>query len=82
MTNSDYKKLKPILDDKAFEPLDEEEREIMESVERGEWVPVSPEERKRLSAMLFEAARNSIAAREMVSVEFKKNRLRFNKRRS
>ena len=40
--------------------IDDEEREIIESLNRGEWSPVSDEEHVRIVAMLQEAARNTL----------------------
>lgn len=42
----------------AFEPLDEEERELMESIERDEWTPVANFEEEKEKAM--QSARNTI----------------------
>ena len=38
--------------------IDDEEREIIESLNRGEWSPVSDEEYARIATMLYNAARN------------------------
>jgi predicted DNA binding CopG/RHH family protein len=43
---------------KAFEPLDKEEKEIMESLENGEWKPVKNFEEEKSKAVL--AARNTL----------------------
>ncbi len=40
--------------------IDDEEREIIESLNRGEWYPVSDEEYVRIVAMLQDAARNTL----------------------
>lgn len=38
-------------DEKAFEPLDEEERELMASIERDEWQPVKNMEQAKAEAV-------------------------------
>ncbi len=43
---------------KIFEPLDNEEKELMESIERNEWQPVSNFEEEKEKAMA--AARNTL----------------------
>ena len=43
---------------KIFKPLDQEEKDLMESVERGEWQPVKNITEEKEKAML--AARNSL----------------------
>jgi predicted DNA binding CopG/RHH family protein len=43
---------------KNFEPLDEEEKDIMESIEKEEWKPVKNFEREKKSAI--QAARNTL----------------------
>ena len=43
---------------KIFEPLDKEERDLMESIDRGEWQPVSNIEEEKEKAMT--AARNTL----------------------
>ena len=62
---------------KAFEPFDEEERELMEAEERGEFKPVSKEEFERLSKLLKEAAETSIASRKMISIKVPEADLRL-----
>lgn len=47
-------------DPKIFEPLDEEEAEIMAERERGEWMPVSKEEFARRKVEHEAAARNTL----------------------
>ncbi len=42
----------------AFVPLDEEERELMESIERDEWVPVKDFKTEQQKAV--QAARNTL----------------------
>lgn len=43
---------------KAFKPIDQEEKDLMESVERDEWKPVKNLDRERKKAV--EAARNTL----------------------
>ncbi|MDY7033396.1 MAG: antitoxin [Thermodesulfobacteriota bacterium] len=43
---------------KAFEPIDEEERDLMESIEKDEWRSVEYSEKEREKAMA--AARNTL----------------------
>ncbi len=43
---------------KAFEPIDTEEREILESLEKGEWKPVKNFEKEKEKAVT--AARNTL----------------------
>lgn len=51
---------------KAFEPLDEEEKELMESIDRDEWEPVSDLEEQKLKAM--EAARNTLKKNRRINL--------------
>ena len=46
------------LDKKAFEPLDEEESDLMKSLEDGEWRPVKDFKQQKKAAI--EAARNTL----------------------
>lgn len=46
------------MDKKAFKPLDQEEKDLMESIERDEWQPVRDFDRERKKAV--EAARNTL----------------------
>ncbi len=46
------------LNKKAFEPLDQEEKELLESLENGEWVPVKNIEAEKKKAVA--AARNTL----------------------
>lgn len=46
------------LNKKAFLPLDQEEKELMESIERGEWQPINNFEEVKEKAMV--AARNTL----------------------
>ena len=43
---------------KAFEPIDNEEREILESLEKGDWKPVKDFKNQREKAVI--AARNTL----------------------
>ena len=43
-----------------YDYIDDEEREIIESLNRGEWSPVSDEEYVRIVTMLKAAARNAL----------------------
>lgn len=43
---------------KAFEPIDNEEREILESLEKGDWKPVKNFEKEKAKAVT--AARNTL----------------------
>ena len=43
---------------KAFEPIDQEERDLMESIERDDWQPVKDLDQEREKAMA--AARNTL----------------------
>lgn len=43
---------------KAFKPLDKEEKDLMESIERGEWTPVKDFEKEKRKAIA--AARNTL----------------------
>jgi predicted DNA binding CopG/RHH family protein len=46
------------MDKKAFKPLDQEEKDLMESIERDEWQPVRDFDRERKK--MVEAARNTL----------------------
>jgi len=46
------------INEKIFKPLDQEEKDLMESVERGEWQPVKNITEEKEKAML--AARNTL----------------------
>ncbi|MCX6583993.1 MAG: hypothetical protein NT166_27785 [Candidatus Aminicenantes bacterium] len=43
---------------KNFQPLDQEEKDLMESIEKGEWQPVKNLEREKKAAI--QAARNPL----------------------
>ncbi len=55
---------------KAFEPIDEEEKELMASIERGEWRPVTNFEQEKAVAM--KAARNTIKKMKLDNPPHKK----------
>lgn len=46
------------INENAFRPIDQEEKDLMESIERNEWQPVRNFDRERKKAM--EAARNTL----------------------
>jgi predicted DNA binding CopG/RHH family protein len=46
------------MDKKAFKPLDQEEKDLMESIERDEWQPVRDFDRERKKVV--ESARNTL----------------------
>lgn len=46
------------LNKKAFEPIDQEEKDLMESIERGEWQQVNNFDQEKETAMT--AARNTL----------------------
>jgi predicted DNA binding CopG/RHH family protein len=50
-------------DKKAFEPLDEEERELMEALERNEFVPMGNQEERK--ALHMQAAKNTLKKRQL-----------------
>ena len=62
---------------RKFEFFDEEEKELIESIERGEWRPVPDEEFQRMKKILIEAAKNSKAARQMISIKVREADLSF-----
>ena len=47
-----------LMDKKAFKPIDQEEKDLMESIERDEWQPVKNFDRERKKAI--EAARSTL----------------------
>lgn len=49
--------------------LDEEEKEILEAYEKGKLKPVPREEFEIFKKQLIQAAKNSIAARKMISIK-------------
>jgi len=44
--------------DKAFDPIDKEEKKLMESIERDEWIPVKNIKQEKEKAII--AARNTL----------------------
>jgi predicted DNA binding CopG/RHH family protein len=64
----------------AFEPLDKEEKELMDMEERGEFREVSPERFAQLKKELVETAKNSVEARRMISIKIRESDLEFLKR--
>jgi predicted DNA binding CopG/RHH family protein len=59
------RKSRPFID----EPLDDEEREIMEAERAGKLKPIPRKEFEALKKKLIQAAKNSIAARKMISIK-------------
>ena len=51
----------------AFVPLDEEERELMESIERDEWVPVKDFKTEQQKAV--QAARNTLKKDKRINLQ-------------
>ncbi len=51
---------------KAFEPMDEEERLLMEAHERGDYLPVTGKKLEYLQKLFLTAAKNTRKAREHV----------------
>ena len=51
---------------KAFQPLDEEEKELMESIDRDEWKSVNDLEQQKQKAM--EAARNTLKKNRRINL--------------
>ena len=51
----------------AFVPLDEEERELMESIERDEWVPVK--DFKTEQQKVVQAARNTLKKDKRINLQ-------------
>lgn len=59
---------------KGFKPLDEEEKEIMESIEKGEWLPA--ENRKREIEKLERTARATFAKSKRMNIRISPRDLR------
>jgi predicted DNA binding CopG/RHH family protein len=51
---------------KAFEPIDPEEKELMESIERDEWRPVKNIDQEKEKAMV--AARNTLRKNKRINL--------------
>ena len=52
---------------KAFKPIDQEEKDLMESIERDEWQPVKNFDREKTKAM--EAARNTLRKDKLINLQ-------------
>jgi predicted DNA binding CopG/RHH family protein len=59
-----------------FEYLDDEERELIESIESGEYIPLPKKERDKHMAMLRQAARNTMRKDARVNIRLTNNDLR------
>ena len=55
---------------KSFEPIDPEEKDLMESIERDEWKPVKDFDRERKKAI--EAARNTLKKDKRINLRLLK----------
>ena len=51
-----------------FKPLDEEERDLMESIEKDEWIPLEGPEKEREIEKLRRAARNTFTKSERMNI--------------
>jgi predicted DNA binding CopG/RHH family protein len=51
---------------KAFKPIDQEENDLMESIERDEWQPVKNSDQEKRKAM--EAARNTLKKEKRINL--------------
>ena len=51
-----------------FKPLDEEERDLMESIEKDEWIPLEGPENERETEKLRRAARNTFTKSERMNI--------------
>lgn len=58
-----------------FEPLDDEEAEIMRLHEEGHFTPLEGEELEKIKAELYQAALNSRASRKLISIRIKEEDL-------
>ena len=54
------------LNKKAFEPIDQEEKDLMESIERDEWQPVKDINKEKEKAI--EAARNTLKKNKRINL--------------
>jgi predicted DNA binding CopG/RHH family protein len=52
--------------EKAFKPIDQEENDLMESIERDEWQPVKQIDQERKKAI--EAARNTLKKEKRINL--------------
>lgn len=62
--------------------FDQEEKELMESIERGEWRPLPEKEKKEVVDRLSTAAKNSLAKNRTVSLRLSERDLRKLKERA
>ena len=51
-----------------FNPLDEEEKELMESIEKDEWIPLEGPDKEREIEKLRRAARNTYTKSERMNI--------------
>ena len=51
-----------------FKPLDKEERDLMESIEKDEWSPLEGPEKKRETEKLRNAAKNTFTKSERMNI--------------
>ena len=51
-----------------FKPLDEEEKDLMESIEKGEWAPLEGREKEKEIKKLRQAARNTFTKSERMNI--------------
>lgn len=51
-----------------FKPLDEEEKDLMESIEKKEWIPVEVPEKQKEIKKLRQAARNTFTKSERMDI--------------
>ena len=51
-----------------FKPLDEEEKDLMESIEKDEWIPLEGPENEREIEKLRRAARNTFTKSERMNI--------------
>jgi predicted DNA binding CopG/RHH family protein len=59
-----------------FEYLDDEEKELIESIEKGPWTPLPQEEQMRMMALMRQAARNTMRKDARVNIRLTNNDLR------
>lgn len=53
---------------KMFEPFDQEEKELMESLENDEWISVPPKELKEMKDLLQQAVKNTRELRKQINI--------------
>lgn len=56
------------ISEKAFKPIDQEENDLMESIERGDWKPVKDINREKEKAIT--AARNTLKKDKRINLRF------------